>query len=207
MSNIVVYLGDYVDRGPASFEIVDCLLDDPLPGFECVFLKGNHEDMLLRFLETGDMADVWLMNGGLETLDSYGIEAGPVIWERARIAAMRRTFRAALGARHLGFFRGLEPARELGGYIFVHAGLRPGVPVDRQRPEDCMWIRDEFLDCETPFEGMVVHGHSIVPEPDFRTNRIAIDTGAYRTGRLTCLVLEGEARRILQAGTGNPAFK
>jgi len=192
-----VYLGDYVDRGPESRAVVDCLLGAPLPGFEAVFLKGNHEDMLLRFVETGELADVWLMNGGQETLESYGVEAVPFTWDRKRIAAMRQAFRAALGSRHLGFFRSLETVRRIGDYVFVHAGLLPGVPVERQHADDCLWVRTEFLMCKAPFEGLVVHGHSIVPEPQFLANRIAIDTGAYRTGRLTCLVLEGTSRRLL----------
>ncbi len=195
---VVVYLGDYVDRGPAAREVIDCLLGDPLPGFESIFLKGNHEDMLLQFLNSGDLTDVWLMNGGLATLESYGVEARAFTWDGARTAAMRREFRDRLGARHLGFLRGLETIRRLGDYVFVHAGMRPGIPVEDQHPDDCLWIRTEFLDCKAPFEGVVVHGHSIVPEPEFRANRIAIDTGAYRTGRLSCLVLDGESRTLLQ---------
>ena len=198
VAKTVLYLGDYVDRGPESFEIVDTLIDRPLSGFDHVFLKGNHEDMLLRFLENGECADIWLSNGGAETLRSYGIDADPFSWTPSSVCALRDEFRAALPDIHLGFFRGLEHHRVFGDYVFVHAGLRPGIDLDGQHGRDLMWIRHEFLQWESPFPGVVVHGHSIAPQPEFRANRIGIDTGAYRSGRLTCLILEGTERRILQ---------
>ncbi|MBL6946565.1 MAG: serine/threonine protein phosphatase [Rhodospirillales bacterium] len=195
---VVVYLGDYVDRGPASREGVDLLSAAPLSGFESTFLKGNHEDMLLRFLADGSMADVWLMNGGRATLQSYGIHIAPMMWDASAIEAARQGLSEALGAKHRGFFNRLELFRVIGGYVFVHAGLRPGLPLKDQNARDMMWIRPAFLECEDAFEYMVVHGHSISASPQFCANRIGVDTGAYESGRLTCLVFEGNAQRILR---------
>ena len=192
---VVVYLGDYVDRGADSFAVVEGLIARPLPGFESMRLKGNHEDFLLSFLDDVACGDAWLMNGGEATLASYGVEIGGYggnALERARLALIR-----ALPAEHLDFFRGLALTYEAGDYLFVHAGVRPGVGLDRQTDHDLMWIRDGFLESDADFGRVVVHGHSIRPEPDIRPNRIGIDTGAYHTGRLTCLVLEAETRRFL----------
>ncbi len=194
---VLVYLGDYVDRGPASFELIDSLINEPLPGFERAFLKGNHEAMLLDFLDGGEMSETWLMNGGIETLASYGIDlplfdAGP-----ARVAAARQEFRRVLAGAHLTFFEGLELYRVIGGYVFVHAGLRPEVPLDCQDERDLLWVRPHTWEPEGPQERIVVHGHTITPEPEVTPARIGIDTGAWRSGRLTGLVLEGTERRFL----------
>lgn len=193
----LVYLGDYVDRGPQSFEIIDSLVNEPLPGVRPVYLKGNHEDMLLDFLDAGRMSDTWLMNGGIETLASYGVDLPLFETDPRRIEAARREFRDALPDSHLAFLRGLELYRRIGGYLFVHAGLRPGVALEDQDPRDLMWIRSEFLDEIQSAGPVVVHGHTIAPEPQVHAGRIGIDTGAYRSGRLTCLVLEGTDRRFL----------
>jgi serine/threonine protein phosphatase 1 len=199
LHRVVVYLGDYVDRGPASSEVIENLLAPALPGFEAVHLKGNHEDMLLRFLDDPEQGELWLMNGGMETLESYGVEV-PAWYRRGR--AMETTaawLRRAMGPRHLRFLSGLRIMHEEGDYLFVHAGVRPDVGLAEQREYDLMWIRDPFLRHPEPFGRIVVHGHTIAPEPEVRANRIGIDTGAYYYGRLTCLVLEGEERRFLQS--------
>lgn len=198
VSKTLVYLGDFVDRGPGTFEIIDELINRPLVGFDLVFLKGNHEDMLLDFLDHGDHADVWLANGGLATLRGYGIDAEPFSWAPRPAGDLRRAFGAALPLAHLHFFRTLDLYHIVGDYVFVHAGIRPGRELGEQQEGDFMWIRHEFLDHEGPFPGIVVHGHTISALPDFRTHRIGIDTGAYRSGRLTCLVLQGEDRHVLQ---------
>lgn len=192
---VVVYLGDYVDRGPDSFAVVEGLIERPLAGFESVRLKGNHEDFLLSFIDDASIGDVWLMNGGGATLASYGVETGGFgmdAMEQARLALIR-----ALPAKHLDFFRGLALTYVAGDYLFVHAGVRPGVGLSHQKDHDLMWIRDDFLGSDADFGHVVVHGHSIRAEPDNRPNRIGIDTGAYHTGRLTCLVLEADTRRFL----------
>ena len=192
---VVVYLGDYVDRGPDSSAVVEGLIARPLPEFESVRLKGNHEDFLLSFIDDASIGDAWLMNGAQATLASYGVEIGGYgrdALEEARLALIR-----ALPADHLEFFRGLALTYEAGDYLFVHAGIRPGVGLRHQKDHDLMWIRDAFLESDADFGRVVVHGHSIRAEPDIRPNRIGIDTGAYHTGRLTCLVLEAEERLFL----------
>jgi serine/threonine protein phosphatase 1 len=196
--NVAVYLGDYVDRGPHSRDVIDLLRSEPLPGFEHIHLRGNHEDVMLRFLVDISVGPSWLAFGGRETLQSYGVdapfpEAAPDELERAQRALAQR-----LPAEHLAFLRGLRLLHQEGDFCFVHAGVKPGVPLDRQREQDLLWIRDEFLASNAEFGRIVVHGHSISPVPEVRRNRIGIDTGAFRTDRLTCLVLEGAERSFLQ---------
>ena len=194
---VVVYVGDYVDRGPGSFEVVETLLGKPLPGFEAVHLKGNHEDFLLRFWTDGSDGELWMMNGGVQTLQSYGIDVAAALFTPDGFDEVQRQFRNALPSRHLGFFQRLALRHEAGDYLFVHAGVRPGVPLAEQRDVDLLWIRDEFLKSEETFGKIVVHGHSIRPEPELKDNRIGIDTGAYATGHLTALVLEAGRRRFI----------
>lgn len=188
----IVYLGDYIDRGEDSAGVIDRLVAGPPPGFAAVHLCGNHEDFLLRFLADASVAPHWLHNGGDATLASYGL-AVERDWVR-----LQRNLRRALPRRHLAFLEGLALSHAAGGYLFVHAGIRPGLPLDRQRREDLLWIRGEFLDSSVPHGPVVVHGHSIAGEPEIRANRIGIDTGAYMSGRLTCLALEGAARRFIR---------
>ena len=193
----VVYLGDFIDRGPDSAGVIDFLLDRSLEGFGAVHLRGNHEATLLDFLENVSIGPNWLFNGGDATLNSYGIAISR--WEPDPVA-LRRTqeeFRAALPPRHAGFYRGLGLQHREGDYLFVHAGIRPGVGLAEQTPYDLMWIRQPFLESEADHGVVVVHGHTITRKPELRTNRIGIDTGAYYSGRLTCLVLEGATRRFL----------
>lgn len=192
----VVYLGDYIDRGPQSFEVVDTLVNDPLPGFETVHLKGNHEALMLSFLETGEYSGNWFFNGGGATVKSYSAAAAGTV--RHDMAALRDDLIGAMPASHLSFYRGLELTHTEGDYLFVHAGIRPGAPLSDQKPEDLMWIRAPFLHAEDDFGRVVVHGHTPGFEPVVRKNRIGVDTLAYHSGRLTCLVLEGERRRFLQ---------
>ena len=192
---VVVYLGDYVDRGPDSFAVVEGLIERPLAGFESVRLKGNHEDFLLSFIADSSIGNAWLMNGAQATLASYGVEIGG--YGRDDLEQARRGLIRALPAEHLDFFHGLALTHEAGDYLFVHAGIRPGIGLGQQKDHDLMWIRDDFLESDADFGRVVVHGHSIRRQPDIRLNRIGIDTGAYVTGRLTCLVLDGEERRFL----------
>jgi len=194
---VVVYVGDYVDRGPDSFGVVDMLIEDPLPGFERHHLKGNHEDFLLRFLETGSHGEVWMMNGARTTLESYGVEWSDMAYGADGLAAARQRFAGFMPESHLRFFQRLELRHQEGDYLFVHAGIRPGVPLDEQRAFDLMWIREAFLDSVADHGVVIVHGHTIAPEPEVRPNRIGIDTGAFHSGRLTALVVEGAGRRFL----------
>lgn len=199
---LIVYLGDYVSRGIDSRRVVDSLLAPPPDGFARVCLKGNHEDCLLRYL-AGDFAigRRWLNHDGLDALSHYGV-AIPERWahDDACMAQLRDRFAAAVPASHLEFFHTLRIAHKAGGYYFAHAGLRPGVPLAQQTGNDCMWIREPFLSSETDHGAVVVHGHSIVEHPEQKPNRIAIDTGAFRSGVLTCLILDGTTRSFLQTG-------
>jgi serine/threonine protein phosphatase 1 len=199
LRKVIVYLGDYVDRGEGSRRVIDMLVAGPPPGFEAVYLCGNHEEMTLSFLEDSAIAPMWMMNGGNATLYSYGVRFGDAATPEARYFAMQKAFRAALPESHLDFLRGLAPYYVEGDYLFVHAGVAPGRPLEEQQRQDLLWIRDEFLDSSADHGYCVVHGHSIVDEPDQRPNRIAIDTGAYYSGTLTCLVLEGDERRFLHS--------
>jgi serine/threonine protein phosphatase 1 len=193
----LVYLGDYIDRGPQSREVIDELLDAPLPGFATVHLLGNHEQTLLDFLQYPQQAGGWLAWGGRETLQSYGVRAPPDFM-RTDIEQLRDEFQARLPERHVEFFRQMPLTHVEGDYLFVHAGIRPGVPLEEQSDSDLLWIRRDFTASEEPLPHMVVHGHSISEEVEMRPNRIGIDTGAFYTGVLTCLVLEGAERRLLQ---------
>ena len=196
--NVVVYLGDYVDRGGKSREVIERLLRAPLPGFESVHLKGNHEDIMLRFLDDIAVAPTWLTYGGMETLESYGIEPPLPQAPPSELLRAQGLLRQALPPAHVDFLRGLRMTHEEGDYAFVHAGVKPGVPLAAQREEDMLWIRDEFLTSQASFGRIVVHGHSISRDPDVRQNRIGIDTGAFATGRLTAFVAEGTEWYFLQ---------
>lgn len=193
----LVYLGDYVDRGMESRAVLELLIQAPLPGFEHVFLKGNHEDALLRFLADGSTAHAWLGFGGAATLLSYGVRPPGPMSDSARLAQLRQEFARELPAAHLDFLTRLKRYHVEGDYLFVHAGLRPGVPIEAQRDEDIFWIRDDFLNSRADFGKLVVHGHSIAAEPDIQPNRIGIDTGAFASGRLTCLVLDGTSQGVI----------
>jgi serine/threonine protein phosphatase 1 len=196
--NVIVYLGDYIDRGPDSRGVIEALAAGPLPGFEVVHLMGNHEDFMLRFLEGAEVGRDWFQNGGDATLESYGIRC-PGIWSGAKAHARARAELAeALPEAHWGFLRGLSDCHQEGDYFFAHAGIRPGVSLAAQSPHDLMWIRDEFLDSERDHGKIVVHGHTVEREVRFRPNRIGINTGAYDTGCLTCLVLDGAWPYLLQ---------
>jgi serine/threonine protein phosphatase 1 len=195
---VVVYIGDYVDRGFESREVIDLLLDEPLAGFEAVHLKGNHEEILLRFLDDTSVGALWLFNGGDKTLYSYGVEVPAGFPDEGWFATAQSEFRQKLPPAHLEFLRSLRLSHMEGDYLLVHAGIRPGVPFEEQSEHDRLWIREGFLDSAADFGKIVVHGHTITPEPELLANRIGIDTGAYRSGHLTCLVLEGESRRLLQ---------
>lgn len=192
---VIIYLGDYIDRGPDSHGVMERLTRARFPGVEAIALLGNHEDMLLQFLDAPYGASLWLSNGGDATLASYKVKV-PASFDELLL-----TQRALLGAmprHHKQFLLALPEQVQYGDYLFVHAGIRPGLPLDRQSREQKIWIRDVFLDSETDHGLIVVHGHTIVHEVEWRPNRIGVDTGAYTTGRLTALVLEEAGRRLLQ---------
>lgn len=194
----LVFLGDYVDRGPDSREVVEILLNGLPQGFETHFLKGNHEAMLLDFLRDATRLELWRVNGGEVTMASYGLEVNCLDLARASAETWRSALAVALPSEHLAFFKSLRLSLSVGDYLFVHAGIRPGVPLALQREADLIWIRSPFLDHSGPFGTIVVHGHTPGNEPVTRPNRIGIDTGAVFTGRLTALRLEGNSRRFLR---------
>lgn len=196
MRRVVIYLGDYIDRGPNNREVLDQLIDNPLPGFESIHLMGNHEQSLLSFLREPETFGEWLLYGGLATLNSYGVQAAACNDKNALERAADE-LEASLPEPHKSFLSSLETYRVFGDYLFVHAGIRPGVAIEQQHPRDMLWIRDEFLRYQKPHSHTIVHGHHIVDEPDIRPNRIGIDTGAFATGCLTCIILDGESRSFL----------
>jgi serine/threonine protein phosphatase 1 len=197
----LVWLGDYVDRGPSPREVVDLLIGSAGEPHRSVFLMGNHEEAMLHFLVDPGAGRQWFSFGGLQTLASYGVPVADSravgFYGRARAALL-----AALPAAHRDFFQSLKFSEAIGDFFFCHAGVRPGVALDAQDPQDLIWIRDEFLYWRHDFGKMVVHGHTPVPEPELRPNRVNIDTGAYATGRLTCAVIEGSEIGFLSTRPG-----
>ena len=191
----LVFLGDYVDRGEDSKRVLDRLLAIRAAEPGAIFLKGNHEQAILDFLDAPDRNEDWLHWGGDKTLESYGVGD---IWRKAP-ADLAAALAAAMPDEHRSFLKSLELWRVLGGYVFVHAGFRPGVPLGEQKEEDCLWIRREFHDA--PPEGrpteVVVHGHHPVKKPLDLGWRIAVDTGAVWSDALTAVVLEGATRRFI----------
>ncbi len=194
---LAVYLGDYIDRGPDSRGLLDILIADSLPSFDRVFLIGNHDIMLLDLIEGAAASHGWRRNGADATLLSYGVD--PAVWADGG-AAVGEAMRACVPAEHADFLRALRYSHVEGDYFFVHAGVRPGVPLHAQDSHDLIWIRDDFLDSDADHGKIVVHGHTPVRAPEVRANRIGIDTGAVYGDALTALILEGTEHRFLHAG-------
>jgi len=195
----VIYLGDFIDRGAQSKQVLDLLLEQALEGFDAVHLLGNHEQTMLDFLEQPQAAGAWLGFGGQVTLMSYGVGLGRVQMAR-QLVLLRDELEAKLPQSHLEFLRSCRLTHTEGSYCFVHAGIRPGLELEQQVPDDLLWIRDEFVRSRRNHGAIVVHGHSITEEVEWQPNRIGIDTGAYYSGMLTALVLEGAGQRLLQTG-------
>jgi serine/threonine protein phosphatase 1 len=185
-----LFLGDYIDRGPASRQTIDLLIDRGRR-HECIFLKGNHEAFLFEVLQDPSRIDAWKEYGGLQTLMSYGL-APSIKPDREEHNELVRELLDRMPDQHRRFFGSLRRSFVCGDFFFAHAGVKPGVPLRQQREEDLLWIRDEFLQCADDFGKVVVHGHTPVPKPEMRPNRINIDTGAYATGILTLLTMQGE---------------
>lgn len=195
---VIVYVGDYIDRGDSSRDVIDLLLAGPVDGAEAVHLLGNHEAFMLTFLEDASVGEPWLKNGGDSTVYSYGVGAPRVSDRAQRHQIMRDDLREKLPPTHLEFLRSLKQYHVEGDYAFVHAGIRPGVALEDQVDDDVLWIRGEFLEDKSDHGKCIVHGHTITDDIDIRANRIGIDTGAYFSGTLSCLVLDGESRAVLQ---------
>lgn len=193
----LIFLGDYVDRGVESKQVLDRLTDAFVEGLDPVFLRGNHDDLFLSFLK-GDLsvAPTWLQLGGSATLASYGLNPFGAI-NPSKLPSLREALLKVLPPAHPVFLKETLFAVTYGDYYFVHAGVRPGVPLNRQKAEDQMWIRGDFIFYPKGMGKMIIHGHTIHTEPDVKPNRIGIDTGAFATGKLTCLVLDGTTRAFL----------
>lgn len=194
---VLVYLGDYVDRGPASAGVIEALLAPPPMPFELVHLMGNHEELMISFLKGGP-AWPWLMNGGVETCLSYGVTPPEISREEEGDTELRDQLLDAMPLAHKTFLLRLKLMHREGDYLFVHAGVRPGVALDAQETRDLLWIRNLFLESDADFGAIVVHGHTPTYEPDLAINRIGIDTGACFGGRLTALVLSSAEPAFLQ---------
>ncbi len=191
----LVFLGDYVDRGPDSKGVIERLLNPPA-GFDVIAVRGNHDQTLLDFLADPAVYGVWREFGGRDTLLSYGVTP-PLFDHIEDFERARNDLAAALPAAHRQFLERLVGGRRIGGYYFTHAGVRPGVALEEQSPEDLMWIREDFLNSRQDFGAVVVHGHTPAPQPVVRRNRIGVDTGAYATGCLTAAVLDGDKYRFI----------
>lgn len=184
---ILVFLGDYIDRGMQSRQVIDLLMGERLKNYQTVFLMGNHEEALLRFRDEASFGVEWARYGGAETLFSYGLkppigralhssEAWQSVWEQ---------FRETFPASHLEFYQSMKHYITIGDYFFVHAGLRPDVPIEEQTVKDMLWIRDEFLDDGAIFPYLVVHGHTTSQQPFLDNRRMGLDTSAFSSGILT----------------------
>lgn len=198
--NVLIYLGDYIDRGESSRQVIDFLMGQQIEGFEIVHLTGNHEEMMMIFLDDPSIGLNWVANGGGETLMSYGVghPGHRALVETETAETLQAELREAVPADHWEFLKSLATQHVEGEYMFVHAGIMPGTALDEQNRKDLLWIRDEFLGSDADFGKCIVHGHTIAREVAFKSNRIGIDTGAFFTGVLTCLVLEGQTQRLLQ---------
>ena len=194
---VVVYLGDYIDRGEESRQVVDFLLDNPLPDFENIYLKGNHEDVLIKFLSGTSIDPGWIYYGGDNTLCSYDVTVSSPFGNQWSLEQMQAHLKHNLPARHLEFYQTLQISHLEGDYCFVHAGVVPKVPLEKQEEENVLWIRDEFLNSKANHGRIIVHGHTIRSKPEVFPNRIGIDTGAYSSGILTCLVLQKDHQSFL----------
>ena len=194
----VIFLGDYIDRGPDSRAVVEYLLSREFAGLATRCLIGNHEAAMLEFLEDPAIGPAWLTYGGLATLASYGVSmpAGPV---EDRMEYLRQGLLAKVPASHVAFLRDLELWAQIGDYLFVHAGVRPGRTLDRQSRTDLLEIREPFLSHRRALPWRVVHGHTVSEAPEIKPHRIGVDTGAYASGRLSCAVIEGSSVTIITA--------
>ena len=192
----LIFVGDYIDRGMHSAELIDRLLEG-FPGFETIYLKGNHDETLLQFLTDPTVGDVWRNFGGLETLRSYGVSHGPAkTWSQTR-----SEFAAAIPKSHVDFFKNLKLHVTIGDYLFVHAGLKPRVPLEDQRESDLLWIREEFFSQPHALPYTVVFGHT--PPREARIDlpyRIGLDTGLVYGNKLSCLDAHGQ--RLVQVARG-----
>ncbi|MCI5059631.1 MAG: serine/threonine protein phosphatase [Alphaproteobacteria bacterium] len=198
----IVYLGDYVDRGPDSKGVLDQLVERELhaPDFEHIFLLGNHENGMMEFMaEPEGIRQDWLEWGGIEALQSYGVEPDMGKPFTGQLRTLAAQLGEAMPLTHHEFLKNLKLFYEVGDYFFVHAGIRPGVSLHKQTKQDLTFIREPFLSHDKPHEKRVIHGHTAMKEVEVKHNRINLDSGLYRGGPLSCAVIEGAQEvRLLQ---------
>lgn len=187
---VEVFMGDYIDRGPDTRLTLDLLIERSRRS-HTVFLKGNHEAFLAKVLHNPSLLGDWLRIGGAQTLSSYGVSSAVSGAETNDPVSLLRDLARAIPRSHVEFLRNLRPSFTCGDFFFVHAGVRPGVPLSEQQEEDLLWIRDEFLQSDERFSKYIVHGHTPVRSAELRPNRANIDTGAYATGNLTLMSIQG----------------
>ncbi|MDD3182855.1 MAG: metallophosphoesterase family protein [Alphaproteobacteria bacterium] len=197
-TKVLIFLGDYIDRGLDSCGVIERLITYHPPGLTSVFLRGNHEDMFLTFMKGHiEIALSWLSLGGAAALASYGVNSLSGVVGKGKLETLYKDVKAKIPAAHLTFIKKTVMSVTYGHYYFVHAGIRPHVALGQQNPMDQLSIRGDFLFSEEHFGRVIVHGHTIRPEPEVKRNRIGIDTGAFATGKLTCLVLDGTHQKFL----------
>lgn len=195
---LVVLLGDYVDRGPSSFQVIDHLQKPSTLGLRRLALCGNHDDIFSKFIEEPELYNDWLSLGGEQTLMSYGIDFAHLTRKRkSKFDDLKELLDQAVPAAHRQFLANLPICLKVGKLVFVHAGLRPGVALMDQQDEDLMWIREPFLSQGPRQPLLVVHGHTPQITPDAGPGRIGIDTGAYYTGKLTVLKIDGDQKAFV----------
>jgi serine/threonine protein phosphatase 1 len=194
---IIVLLGDYMDRGPFSREVLEILTHPKASDFPLQPIMGNHEDIILRFFKDHSVAPGWFHYGGLQTLRSYGIPIADATQDFDDIFYLRSKLEAAMPQAHRDFMQNLPLMKRFGDYVFVHAGVHPDRPIEEQDPHHLLWMREPFLSSKKELGYMVVHGHTIRIHPDVRVNRIGIDTGAYASNHLTALVLQGDTQSFI----------
>ncbi len=201
----IVFLGDVVDRGPSSAQVVERLRTLAIPGAEVFFVMGNHEEVMLKVIagET-DLLQSWLRFGGAETLRSYGVD--PRELKKLPSEELATRLKEAIPTAHRRFLSGFADSIAFGDYVFVHAGIRPGIELSEQSQSDLRWIREPFLGDTSDRGFVVVHGHTITNEVEVTSNRIGIDTGAFCTGTLTAVAIEGKKRWLIQT-SGDEAHR
>jgi serine/threonine protein phosphatase 1 len=193
----IIHLGDYVDRGPESRGVIEFLVRQTAADGRVLSLAGNHDIGFLDFLAEPDRNGIFALYGGVETAQSYGVAlelADPVSFRSSW-----RALAAAVPSSHQDFLQALQFSVGFGDFFFCHAGIRPGVSLDTQDPLDLIWIRGDFHSHQELFPKVVVHGHTPVSEPEICANRVNLDTGAFASGRLTALVIDGAEKRLLTA--------
>ncbi len=207
-AKLLIYLGDYVDRGPAVKDCIQSLIDFRPHDFSIIYLLGNHEQMLLDFLaEKKSSLYIWLGNGGLETLKSYGNKMDSYIDEAMELQydeRIRDNFLRLLPSSHKDFFHQLQLSYEWGNYFFVHAGIDPDIPLHKQKKDTLLWTRDpKFLNSKKQFEKIIVHGHTPGNSIIRKNNRICLDTGVFFSGKLSCIKMEADCNKVVGVKTIN----